>query len=450
MNSLIFNIYFLIRIVALLGTILLFGFVFWDEDWVFTQIIIGTIIIGLSAEFIYYIRKTEREIQRLLDILYFNDYSRTMQLDNRPSELMVKMEDIRKHHESHAKLINQKEALIRNTLEAVEIGICIIENESKVILLNTGFQSLLNVSNVSTLSQLVQQLPGLEKMVNNRQKDKQFLLLPEEHDYHFKSALNFQINAEFKEGNHNLILLVSEDQQQKSSIDFDAWLNFGKVITHEINNGITPVLSLSESIIKILSREDPSTSNKKVKEACSIIIEQCHSLMEFNKKYSQLVKIPPLQTEVIDLQQVVKHVFELYQQEIKEIQVTFNFLDKIALIQADKRQLEQVFINLLLNSIHALSKIASKSIEISVIEKKEYYLLMFSDNGIGIPANIRSSVFIPYFSTREKGSGIGLSLARQILWKHGASIHIKDLPEEQGCCFVLVFSKKGMESLELK
>ena len=442
MNYVLFSVYFLIRLLVLIATTIVFGFVFWKEDWVFSQMVIAGVIVILVIEFLFFVRKTERELNVLLEILSYDDYSRTLYQGKKSSELINVMEKIKNRQEEKFNTLQHKELLIHETVEASGVGMCIIENDKDVLLLNQDFQELLNLSNVATATQLFSQYPGLENDLKSIREQGRLVLNPEEYEYAFNHKLNLQIYHKKIDQKSYMILLLTKTVAGSEGLDFDAWINFGKVISHEINNGITPVMSLSESVVHLLENESTEESKEKIIEACTIIAEQCKTLLNFNEKYRQLVKIPPLNMEVIGLQQTIESVFEIYRNEISDITVEFEFPETSPIIEGDVKQLQQVFSNLLLNSIEALRTITEKRITLTVFERKENYIVEFHDTGIGIPEALRSSVFIPYFSTRENGSGIGLSLTRQILWKHGGQIHLKT--GTSGCTFVLIFPKRSL------
>ena len=192
------------------------------------------------------------------------------------------------------------------------------------------------------------------------------------------------------------------------------------VMSHEIINTITPISSLAENLDSLL-QEDQTDKNtiEELSQGLKIIKRRSHQLTSFVDNYRKLAELPLPQKKEINLTEIVKNTLLLFEQEflLKNIEIDFNTKNPYK-INADKLQIEQVIINLLSNCLYAFKNIEKANITIDISSEKRRTHLTISDNGIGISNEIKDNIFIPYFTTRKDGSGIGLTLSKSIMEAH--------------------------------
>jgi signal transduction histidine kinase len=217
-----------------------------------------------------------------------------------------------------------------------------------------------------------------------------------------------------------------------------SWKKLIRVINHEIMNSMTPIITLSLAIRKKLSsrkgikaREElgPDALNDAVQSA-SIIAERSQDLVQFIERYKKLTGLPPMKKVIFPAEDLFRKVKQLFREDLEArgIQNIWPSDCQVKLL-ADPQMLEQVMINLVKNAMEALEKIIDPEIELSCFMNADgHYCLSVRDNGEGIPEDKLEQVYIPFYSTREKGSGIGLSLCRQIIRSHNGRMHIESAP----------------------
>ncbi len=205
--------------------------------------------------------------------------------------------------------------------------------------------------------------------------------------------------------------------------EIESWQKLIRVLNHEIMNSITPILSLSET----LSEREANEKNYPVmQQAMQTIHRRSKGLLEFVENYRKLTRIPaPVlkQVYVNDLLENLRQLFPEDYIDIKESEINFTML-------IDKTQIEQVMINLVKNAVEACQKQENPKIEVVISQPdKKVTIIEVSDNGSGIMPNAIDEVFVPFYTTKPKGSGIGLSLCRQIINRHGGKISVESTPD---------------------
>jgi signal transduction histidine kinase len=230
-----------------------------------------------------------------------------------------------------------------------------------------------------------------------------------------------------------------------------SWQKLIRTLTHEIMNSVGPISS-SIRTIKSFFQENPAESgdqnirltDEKIADTVrglDIIDERAQGMMEFVDKFRSLTNMPALQLvemKVIDLLQGIKLLFAAETNK-RLIKLSVRVDPESLAVTADKQLIEQVLINLVMNSIQALEDQKIKQIVMAAfMDYAGRVLIQVSDNGSGISEEIRDKIFVPFFTTREKGSGIGLSLSRQIMRMHRGRISYKSTPGKE-TVFSLVF-----------
>ncbi len=254
--------------------------------------------------------------------------------------------------------------------------------------------------------------------------------------------------TEFKILNKSIILVtikniqsVLEDQETES------WQKLIRVLTHEIMNSITPISSITATLdlmLKDAQNKDVPPDKESIEEvqmAIKTINKRSNGLLHFVDTYRNLTKIPKPNFRIAKVKEVLDDIKLLFQEEIKANNVDYVVSIEPESIEfhADTKLIEQVLINLIKNAIHAL-----ENSEIPMIHVKTYYnkrgrvTIQVIDNGQGILKEVLDKIFIPFFTTKPKGSGIGLSLSKQIMRLHGGSITAHS-EVEKGTTFTLTF-----------
>ena len=222
-------------------------------------------------------------------------------------------------------------------------------------------------------------------------------------------------------------------QEELHKNESDSWQKIIRVLTHEIMNAVAPMLSLSKSLQTKLKSEKGSDL-KKVSDGLSMIESTGKGLMEFTEEYRRLSLLPSPKREKMRLSEALQGIVLLLENEARErnIQISLEMEDSAAEIFADPQQFEMILLNLMKNAFDAFPETqVDRQVLIRSKVKEKRMLVQVVDNGPGIPADLIDQVFVPFFSTKEQGSGIGLSLVRQIMNKHEGSIHLESLPGEQ-------------------
>jgi len=229
---------------------------------------------------------------------------------------------------------------------------------------------------------------------------------------HFLSKESF-----LSDGKQHQLFTLTNAERLLMEKERKAWQSLLRVLSHEMNNSLTPIVAISQSMQKKLQREDREVDKVSLLEGINIINERADSLSQFIASYSQLSQLPKPNKSVFKLVFMIDKLSTLY----PECKIQCE-LDSELLIEADKSQLEQVLINLFKNSVEAMSDTDEKIIEINSSQEGNWQHISIRDLGTGI-ANL-DNVFVPFYSTKPQGSGIGLALCRQILFNHNGSIKI--------------------------
>lgn len=219
--------------------------------------------------------------------------------------------------------------------------------------------------------------------------------------------------------------------------EYESWEKLMRVLTHEIMNSITPIVSLSETLLSYFQIKHVSKSTKDITEltiektirGLETIKSQGQNLIYFTESYRQYSGLKQPEFKYFSLTDLIENIQILYQ-EILQQQIRFStdFFQPQIQIYADENMLSQVLINLLKNSIQALTEQSEREIHIKVYIQEMILFIKITDNGSGIPSNLLEDIFIPFFTTKKDGTGIGLSLSRQIIRMHGGELSVKSQP----------------------
>ncbi|WP_448568318.1 sensor histidine kinase [Thalassotalea ganghwensis] len=230
---------------------------------------------------------------------------------------------------------------------------------------------------------------------------------------------------------HQLYLLSNAERLLKEK-ERKSWQSLLRVLSHEMNNSLTPIATISQTIAKRLSGQPASADNEKLSEGIAIISERADALSTFLQSYSQLSHLPPANKQTIDINALVEQQIALF----PSCQLENQLEDSLTLI-ADKPQLAQLLINVFKNADEAMTACCEKTLTISQERSSQWLHIFIADSGKGI-AN-RDNLFVPFYTTKTSGSGIGLALCRQIMFNHDGLINLDNRVDGQGALVTLSF-----------
>jgi nitrogen fixation/metabolism regulation signal transduction histidine kinase len=324
-----------------------------------------------------------------------------------------------------------KDIIYRSILNNIETGIIILQkqdNDWDIFLLNDYFSSHFNVPKVSKWKYLKNQLPSLCEIIE------------EDGFQEVKTSVEIRINeqnmqtfvlqasrTEIFEKDYFIVLLDSI-QNVVEKKEKDAWVNLMKVISHELLNSITPIRSICQNLQDLVEQDSLSAEDlEDVKTSVETMLRRSDHLQKFVEGYRKLAMLPSPKKEKIELQYLIDNCVQIMNPLFKENKIeVVNAISFKRWINVDSQQIEQVLINLLTNCIYALKDIKEKQILISAEAKENRIFIRITDNGNGIEKEIENKIFLPFFTTRNEGAGIGLTLSKNIIEAHGGYIAHKN------------------------
>lgn len=387
--------------------------------------------------------KTNRMISAFFSNIRFSDYNTQSSLPHKSktlNELQESMNMVMKKVESIQKEKELQYHFLQYILQHVQIGIVVYNTNGKIELSNRKFHQLLKTPIHKHISELQKDDEEMYLLLKNIESTKRQLFKIVSSDMEFNYSVlntNFILNGE-------KINLVSFQniQPELDQNEIASWQKLTSVLTHEIMNSITPISSLSGTIASMLPENGESFlagDLEDITTALSTIGSRSKGLIEFVERYRTITKVPIPNMEEIPATQLIEELAPIVHSEIGDKNIEFNYRitsPNIVFI-FDKNQIQQVLINLVKNGIQSMENGGELTIIIDE-EPNQAPSITVKDSGKGISKEIMDKIFIPFYTTKPTGSGIGLSLAKQIMQMHGGCISVKSVPEK-GSSFILQF-----------
>jgi two-component system nitrogen regulation sensor histidine kinase NtrY len=223
-----------------------------------------------------------------------------------------------------------------------------------------------------------------------------------------------EIGRLVQEYNSMLIKLDESKSILANSEKESAWREMARQVAHEIKNPLTPMKLKLQYLLQRLGKADSKPSDEELKQSFRTILTQIDSLSEIASSFSSFYKLPELLLEKVELNDIVKELAVLHQ-ETESSGIYIHIPNQPTIIEADKKMVVNILNNLLLNAIQSIPEGRLQKIDIFINQKVDCVLIEIKDNGTGIPVELRNKIFVPYFSTKYSGSGIGLALAKRLV-----------------------------------
>lgn len=390
--------------------------------------------------------RTNRDLTRCLQSIKYSDFSQTFsrrklgtsydELNDAFNEVMDQFRKTRREKE-------EQHRYLQTVLRHVGVGLIAFDTTGKIEFINPAAREILGMGTVSHLNIIDQIDKSLSvKLIEMKSGERSTIKLFDESDVVqlVVYATAFKMGEKFYK-----LVSLQNIQSELEEKELEAWQKLIRVLTHEIMNSVTPISSLSSTVNQMLINDNPGELNHEqiidIKSAVDTIHRRTDGLIEFVENYRNLTKIPKPNFEIILIASLFDRIEKLLSKDLFDSSIKFEkhvHPDSLELT-ADVSMIEQVLINLIINSTHALKNQSDRRIILSaVLSGKGRILIKVTDNGPGIPEDVIEKIFIPFFSTKSHGSGIGLSLARQIMRAHKGNIRVVSKPSVE-TTFTLIF-----------
>lgn len=415
-------------------------------DLFFVHIFMVLAFVSAIVELIYYVNYTNRELHKFFEAIKHDDYavnfsrSKLGQNFTNLNEALVAL--IEKLKKANAYTDSQSQ-LFETIVGSLPLGVMVISEDWNIIIMNESSQKMLSIPHFPTWETLKKKKPGFADYLGNFDFSGRKLMTIDQGEYYL------DLEAISLIGKKYYLVSFSSIKDEIEQKEVDAWHKLIRILAHEVMNSVTPVTSLSETIKTILIDETGKPIEKAqlddekigdIIEALDTIINRSKGMLAFVDDYRKLTKLPAPNFETIEVKGIVKDVMGLMEPSAKRlgIQIQADLPDNKVAIRGDRKMVEQVLINLIKNSFNALEEAQDGNIVIRSLVKENSTVIEVSDNGAGIEEDLLPSIFIPFFSTQKNGTGIGLTLSKNIMQLHNGSIRAAST-YGQGASFKLVF-----------
>ena len=433
----------IIRISLIVSLAVLLGYFITKDQPFLYSLICFPLIILLTKSILSYLDNTNKRIRYFFDSIRNDDSNITFQIDKKNKTLRELYQSMNKVNQQIQKLKienRQQEQYFRTMLEHLATGILTYNNKGFILHANSAAKKLLSLDVLTHLRQIEQTDPDLFQTIKDiKPSEKRLVSLSS-----MKSEIQLSLKAtSLKTGNEDLIILSVQDiKTELDEKELDAWLKLIRVLMHEVMNSITPITSLSESLSSIYGTNDspilPDQVTEKTiattRQGLNIIREQGKGLMSFVESYRKLTRVPKPEKKLFKISDLISRVQILYNSLEKpgNVELSFSLTDPELELFADENLISQVVINLIKNALEANEN--NSAGKIRVVARPDQNLfpeICVIDNGPGISKEMLDEIFVPFFTTREKGSGIGLSISKQIMKIHGGNLKVRSIPNKE-------------------
>lgn len=445
-----FNVQLTLRIGALFVVLLLLAFGIAAHIRGLLLSILALIAVMQVAGLMRFVSRTNKELESFLAGLRFGDFQQTYSIAHLgPSfQSLEKMLQDTVAKFKNQRVEKQQQAVYNQALvEHIPIPFFILRADGRVEVLNNATRRTFNVADITNTNELVNFGAGFQRDVLQIRPGEALLTTIELSGTQEQVILTAtQITSG---GEPHKLVSLQNVQSQIDATELATWQNLLRVTSHEILNSLAPVAScaqtaktLIDGVIETGAHDDALTEDlRDIQDSLDTVLRRSEGLARFVKNYRQLSRLPPPDKSRIGVADYFQHLETLVGNELarKAIQLEFNCRPDSLVLMADRDMLDQVAINLIRNAADALDGTAGANIRVSgYIDDKQRTVLAVSDNGPGIPADMAEKIFLPFFTTRDRGSGIGLALVRYIMLSHGGTVLYEPV-RDGGSLFRLVF-----------
>jgi nitrogen fixation/metabolism regulation signal transduction histidine kinase len=434
-----FQIIIIIRVIVLVLTTGLFFLALRNLHHVFSITLLAGLMIAQTILLIRHATKINRDLKQFYESvmnqdgtvqLMSNKASKDSDLNKTLNEITTHLSYLKKQKEVHYNYLK----LIVNQLNA---GIIAFNEDGKVDLINNSALELLQLSQLNHLNELkIYGNEFIERIWNPSVTGNDIIELKKDN-----ANIQFSLRSSTFKLDKQTIHLCSfhNIKEELETAELQSWKKLLRVITHEIMNSVSPIVSLTTTLNRLYIKNGKKLTPTQVQEnhindtieGIQIINRRGEGLLSFVKNIRKIHLLPKPTIEQIKVKEFFEYVLGLMREELvkSNIEFTYNLFPENIMLEADRNMLEQMIINLINNSIDAMGKTKKGRIELKAFqdEGNRKYLQVI-DNGEGIAPERIKDIFIPYFSTKENGSGIGLSLCRQIMRLHKGDIYVDSVP----------------------
>lgn len=406
------------------------------------------VIIFQLVDFYKFHRKAQTEVEQFVESIHYRDFSRYFDVKEAPVELQSLRQGFNEINSTFKLISRERETqyqYLQKILELVNTGILSYEHKSGDIWwMNESFKNMLGVPYLKTIHSLERRDAALyHEIMNLRPGDSKIVAITKDSNT-FKTLL--AATAFQTDGKVYKLIAFQDVNEALDETEAKAWQKLLSVMTHEIMNSIAPISSLAETM---LHRLQASISQLKgepgaledLQLGIETIRRRSEGLLKFAETYRNLNKITTPNLKKIYARDLFENLHHLMQPTLdqKNIDLEIILKDPDLSLDADASLIEQVLINLLVNAIEAVKESAEPRITLQAIASSgNKVTIKVSDNGTGMSPEVMDNIFIPFFSTKKSGSGIGLSLCKQIMLLHKGNIQVQSL-EGEGSSFLLHF-----------
>lgn len=446
-----FRIQIIFRVLLLALTLVVVFLVYENDAYLVSSIILLALFALQVISLIRYAEQTNRKLTKLFESIRYTDFTNVFtdnelgkSFDDLNNEFNLVIEAFNKNKTEKEEHFNY----LLTVIQHVSVGIIVFKRDGKVDVYNNAVKKLLQINtlrNINNLDHVSEKLP--EVLLNMRAGDKELVKL-----FVDDELIQLSIYAtQFKMRGEEFLLVSFQDiNPELEQKEIESWQKLIRVLTHEIMNSITPISSLAATVSDII--EETKTNNpprkqsdieaiEDVSHAIKTIERRSLGLLNFVEIYRNLTRIPKPNFRYFEVADLFNRNLELLSSKFEEnaIKTSVKIIPQELKILADPDLIDQVMINLLLNAIDAVKNIKNPKISIMAsFNLNNRITIEIADNGKGIKQDILDKIFMPFFTSKEKGSGIGLSLSRQIMQMHKGSISVRS-KQEEGAIFTIVF-----------
>jgi nitrogen fixation/metabolism regulation signal transduction histidine kinase len=440
-KSLYFKIILRVLLIVIVSSLL--GYFLFIDRSLRLSIICTLVILFLTLNLISYLNSTNKNIRFFFDSVRNDDSSISFHEESGNkglSELYRSMNRVNKQIQQLKIENRQQEQYFQKILEHLAAGIITYDKNGYILQANSSALKLLSTDVLTHLKQIeridqklfltIKDLKPLEKRlvaISNVQGDVQ---------------LSLKSTSFTAEKNELIILSIQDIKNELDEKELESWMKLIRVLIHEIMNSITPITSLSESLSNIYCPDNRPVSPDQITDktisttlqGLNVIKKQGKGLMSFVESYRKLTRIPKPEKKFFRVSDLITRVQILYDslEKNSKLKVLYQLNVPDLEILADEDLISQVLINLIKNAAEANENNPDAIIKITAgTDKDNNPEICVADNGPGISAEILEEIFVPFFTTREKGSGIGLSISRQIMGAHGGSLKVRSIPNKE-------------------